>query len=95
MKTVNQVKPAYTHYIQPKLGKLYAQMKNESVSTEDMKRNIRNYIYPARYSFKQNGRTIYTKKAWFLNELDNIETKQGLYFFCVNSVRRAKETIAR
>lgn len=94
-KTVNEVQPSYTHYLEPKLGKLYSQMTNQNVSVEDMKQNVRNYIYPARYSFKQNGRVVYTKKKWFKEELESLETKKQVYFLCRNSVRKAQETEAR
>ncbi len=94
-KTVNEVQPSYTHYLEPKLGKLYAQMYNKNVSVEDMKRNVNNYIYPARYSFKQNGRTVYTKKKWFKEELESLETKKQVFRLCYNSVNKARITEAR
>ncbi len=95
MKTVNQIKRAYTFYLEEKLNKLYSQMVNSKVSLEDMKRNVRNYIYPASYSYQSNGRTIYTKKRWFTNTLNDLSSKQGIYFLCLNSVRRARATEAR
>lgn len=95
MKTVNQIKPAYTFYLEPKLGKLYSQMTNRNVTVEDMKRNVRNYIYDARYSFTSNGRVQFTKKHWFLDELESLETKKQVYFLCRNSVNKAKETEVR
>jgi len=95
IKTVNQVKRAYTFYLEEKLNKLYSQMVNDNVSLEDMKRNVRNYIYNASYSYQDNGRTIYTKKRWFTNTLNDLSSKQGVYFLCLNSVRRARATEAR
>ena len=94
-KTVNEVSPAYTHYLEPKLGKLYVQMANPKVSLSDMKRNVRNYIYPARYSFKSNGQVVYTKKRWFMDTLKELTLKSQVYFFCLNSVNKARETEAR
>lgn len=95
MKTVNQNKKAYTYYLEEKLGKLYSQMVNAKVSLEDMKRNVRNYIYDATYSYKSNGQTMFTKKKWFTETLNDIDSKQGVYFLCLNSVRRARATEAR
>jgi len=92
-KTVNEVLPSYTHYLEPKLGKLYFQMASSSVPLENMKKNIRNYVYPARYSYSKDGQVYYTKKKWFLDKIDNMNTKSQLYMFCRNSVRKAKETL--
>ena len=95
MKTVNEVKRAYTFYLKLKLGKLYAQMLNKSVSLDAMKKNVKNYIFDAGYSYKQNGKTCFTEKKWFIETLNNLETKQQVYLFCLNSVKKAQETIAR
>ena len=95
MKTVNQNKKAYTYYLEEKLGKLYSQMVNPNVSLDNMKRNVKNYIYDATYSYKVNGQTQLTKKKWFVDTLEDIDTKKGIYFLCLNSVRRARATEAR
>jgi hypothetical protein len=91
-KTVNEVKNAYTFYLQPNLGKIYAMSKNPKVSLGAMKGIIRSYISPATYSYPENQ---LTKKAWFQDELESLETKKQVYLFCRNSVRKAKQTIAR
>jgi len=95
MKTVNEIKPSYTFYIEPKLGKLYSQLKNENVSVDDMKRNVRNYIYDSLYSYVVNGKVHYMKKRWFIGELESLETKKQVYFLCLNSVNKSRETPVR
>jgi hypothetical protein len=92
LKTVNEVKNAYTFYLQPKLGKIYSMSKNDNVSLDTMKNIVRSYIKPAKYSYPTGN---LTKKAWFQDELDSLTTKKQVYFLCRNSVNKAKETIAR
>jgi len=91
-KTVNQVKNAYTFYLQPKLGKIYSMSKNNNVELEAMKRIVKSYVKEARYSYPVNQ---LTKLQWFKNTVDEIDSKKQLYFFCRNSVRRAQATLAR
>lgn len=93
-KTVNNVKNSYTFYLEPKIQKLYAMMVNEDIPLEAMKHNIKLYIEPAKYSYQVKGQTYYTKKKWFLEEVELATTKQQLYYLCRNSVRKAKETVA-
>ena len=92
-KTVNTTKNSYTFYLEPKLQKLYAMMTKDDISLEAMKRNIKLYIEPAKYSYTVNGETRYTKKKWFLEEVEAATTKQQLYYLCRNSVRKAQETM--
>ena len=94
-KYVDEVKNSYTYYLEQKLNKIYGMWTNKDVSIEDMKRNIRNYIWDATYSYKQNGKTMYTKKKWFLETVDEIDTKSGLYYLCRNSIKKAQQTISR
>ena len=93
-KTVNEVKNAYTYYLEEKLNKIYGMSMNDEVSLDDMKRNIRNYVWDAAYSYKENGKTVFTKKKWFLDTVSNISSKKELYFLCRNSVNKARQTIA-
>jgi len=90
--TVNEVRNAYTFYLQPNLGKIYSMAHNNKVSLEAMKNIVKSYIQPATttYPIKQN-----TKKVWFKNTIDSLESKQELYYLCRNSVNKAKDTIAR
>lgn len=92
MKTVNQIKPAYTHYIEPNLGKIYSMSKNNDVSLRMLKNIIKSYIKPARYSYPVGN---LTKKDWFQNELESLTTKRQVYFLCRNSVNKARQTLAR
>ena len=91
-KTVNEVRNAYTFYLQPKLGKIYSMSKNRNVDLETMKTIVRSYIKPATYSYPTKN---LTKKDWFQKELASLETKKQVYFLCRNSVNKAKRTIAR
>lgn len=96
LKTVNKVLSSYTYYLEPKMNKIYSQMINDNVSLEDMKKNIRNYIWSAGYYWaSENGQKYFTKKKWFLETLDTLETKKSVYFLCKNSVNKAKETLAK
>lgn len=94
MKTVNQVKNAYTYYLEDKMKQIYGMRKNDNVSLESMKGIIKSYIKDAKYSYKENGYTLLTKKQWFISTLNSLENKDSVYFFCRNSVRKAKETEA-
>ena len=91
-KTVNEVRNAYTFYLQPKLGKIYAMAHNKNVDLETMKNIVRSYIKPAKTTYPVNNQM---KKVWFKKVIDEIETKEDLYFLCRNSVNKAKRTIAR
>ena len=93
-KTVNEVKNAYTYYLEEKLNKIYGMSVNGQVSLSDMKKNIRNYVWNATYSYKENGQTMFTKKKWFLDTVDSMNSKKDLYFLCRNSVNKARQTIA-
>lgn len=93
-KTVNEVKNAYTYYLEEKLNKIYGMSVNGQVSLLDMKKNIRNYVWNATYSYKENGQTMFTKKKWFLDTVDSMNSKKDLYFLCRNSVNKARQTIA-
>ena len=95
MKTVNQVKPAYTYYLEPKLNQIYAMAFLNSATLDGMKKNVRRYIAPARRTYKVNGVKHNMKKVWFLDELDKLETKKEVFFLCNNSVKRARATLAR
>lgn len=94
-KTVNEVRPAYTYYLEPKLDKIYAMAFLNDATLEDMKRNIKHYVAPARSSYTKNGVKHVMKKVWFLNELDKLETKQEVFNLCNNSVNKARATLAR
>lgn len=91
-KTVNEAKTAYTYYLEEKMNKIFGMVKNDKVSLEDMKRNIRNYIWNASYSYEDNGKTVYTKKKWFIETMNSMDNKSDLFFFCRNSVNKAKQT---
>lgn len=96
LKTVNKVLSSYTYYLEPKMNKIYSQMINDNVSLEAMKKNIRNYIWSASYSWtSENGQKYFTKKKWFLETLGTLETKKSVYFLCKNSVNKAKETLVK
>ena len=94
MKTVDQVKNAYTYYLEDKLNKIYYMSRSSVVSLDDMKRNIRSYIWDAAYSYTQSDTTMYTKKKWFLDTMNNITNKKDLFFLCRNSIRKAQQTQA-
>lgn len=95
LKTVDEMATSYAYYLEPKIGKLYAQMVRDDVSLEDMKRNVRNYVWNANYSWtSMNGQKHFTKKKWFLETLASLETKKDVYFLCRNSINKAKETLA-
>ena len=93
-KMVDEVKNSYTYYLENKLNKIYYMSKCRDVSLEIMKKNIRNYIWDATYSYTHNGKTMYTKKKWFLETMDEIDSKKDLFFFCQNSIRKAQQTLA-
>ena len=95
MKYVDEVKNSYTYYLEKKLNKIYGMWTNNSVSLDDMKRNIRNYIWDATYSYKVGTKTMYTKKKWFLDTVDTIGSKKELYYLCRNSIKKAQQTISR
>ena len=44
MKTVNELKNAYTYYLEGKMNKIYGMAINDDISLDDMKRNIRNCL---------------------------------------------------
>lgn len=94
-KTVDEMATSYAYYLEPKIGKLYTQMVRDDVSLEDMKRNVRNYVWNANYSWtSKDGQKHFTKKKWFLETLASLETKKAVYFLCRNSINKAKETLA-
>ena len=92
MKTVNEVKRAYTFYLEGKLGKIYSMAHNKNVSLEAMKNIVKSYTKPATYSYpiKQH-----TKLKWFKETVDSITSKTQLYYLCRNSVNKARLTEAR
>ena len=95
LKTVDEMVTSYTYWLEPKIGKLYAQMIRDDISLDDMKRNVRNYVWNANYSWtSENGQKHFTKKKWFLETLNSLETKKDVYFLCRNSINKAKETFA-
>ena len=94
-KTVNELKNSYAYYIEAKLNKIYAMSKLDTVSLDAMKKNVKNYVYNATYSYQENGQTYYTKKQEFLDNVDSMKDKSELARYCYNVVNKAKDTIAR
>lgn len=95
VKTVNEIARSYTYYLEPKISKLYGMCKNRNVSLDDMKKNVFNYIYDAStYYYDSNGKKVNMKKVEFLDNVNSMKTKYEIYWYCVNSVRRARATLA-
>ena len=93
--TVNEVKQAYTYYLEEKLGKIFSMSKNKAVSLNVMQGIVKSYIAKARYSYPTKHGKKLTKKQWFLDQVDSAESKKSLYFLCLNSVNKARQTEAR
>lgn len=95
-KTVDESALAYTYYLKPKLSKIYAQAFYYNVSVDELKKNVYNYIYKAAYSWKDsNGKTHFTRKKEFIENLNALENNAEIYWYCVNSVNKAKITEAK
>ena len=93
--TVNEVSRSYTYYLEEKLGKIYSMSVSRSVPLEAMRRNIFNYIYDAQMSYPTASGKVYTKKKWFLDQVNSIDDKKQLYWLCRNSVMKARRTEAK
>lgn len=94
MKTVNEVRNSYTYYLEPKLRQIYGMSVMKKVSIDMMKRNIYNYIYNATAYYTDDcGKRVPTKKAEFLNKINNMESKKEIYWYCRNSVNKARGAI--
>lgn len=91
-KTVNEIGTAYTYYLENKIKQIWSMSENREVSIEDMKKNIRHYIWNAAY--KTADGTL-TKKQWFIDTVNGMSSKKDIYWFCVNSINKARETVAR
>lgn len=92
MKTVDELKNAYTHYLKPNLGKIYFMSKSNKISLDRMKQTIKNYIYPATYSYVKDDEKLYTKKKEFMDNVMSMTDKAEISKYCYNSVRKAEET---
>lgn len=94
MKTVNEVRNSYTYYLEPKLRQIYGMSVMKKVSIDMMKRNIYNYIYNATAYYTDDcGKRVPTKKAEFLNKINNMESKKEIYWYCRNSANKARKTL--
>lgn len=91
-KTVNEIKSAYTYYLEQKRPQIYGMMVRKDVSLDVMKKNIANYIFNASYKTADG---TPTKKKWFLETMNKMISKKDIYWFCINSINKAKTTIAR
>lgn len=95
MKTVNEIKNSYAHYLVPKIRQIYGMSVLRKVSIEAMRKNIYNYIYDApAYYTDESGNRLPTKKVEFLKNIDNMDTKKEIYRYCLNSVNKARKTLA-
>ena len=66
---------------------------SRKVSIETMRKNIYNYIYNATtYYINDYGNRVPTKKVEFLKNINNMETKKEIYWYCLNSINKARET---
>lgn len=84
---------SYTYYLEPNIKKIYAQAFYYDVDVDILRQRIKNYIYPAAYSFTNSkGKKQYTKKKWFLEALDNCGNNSELYWLCKNSIEKAAVT---
>lgn len=93
METVNEVSKSYTYYLEPKLKQIYRMSVMKKVSIDTMRKNIRNYIYNATtYYTDDYGKRVPTKKVEFLDKINDMESKKEIYWYCRNSVDKARET---
>lgn len=94
MKTVNEVKNSYTYYLESKLKQIYWMSVIKQVRIDWMKKNIYNYIYNATTYYTDDcGNKVSTKKVEFLNKINNMKSKKEIYWYCKNSVNKARKTI--
>lgn len=93
METVNEVSKSYTYYLEPKLKQIYRMSVMKKVSIDTMRKNIRNYIYNATtYYTDDYGKRVPTKKVEFLDKINDMESKKEIYWYCRNSVDKARAT---
>lgn len=94
MKTVNKVRNSYTYYLEPNLRQIYWMSVMKQVRIDWMKKFIYNYIYDATtYYTDDYGKKVPTKKVEFLNKINNMKSKKEIYWYCRNSVNKARKTI--
>lgn len=96
MKTVNEVKNAYTFYLEKKMPKIYGMWKSNSIPIESMRKNIKSYIVKATYQYTDAcGNICFTRKKDFVESIDTLQSKEDIYWRCFNAVRCAKNIEAR
>lgn len=93
--TVNEIKPAYTHYLERKMGKL-----KRIARTGDKERlvsAISKIVSPAASTFvDSSGRRLPTKKARFLKTVKSPKLDVSeIMFYCECSVNKARRTKAK
>lgn len=91
--TVNETKRAYTYYLEQKMKQIWGMWQNKKVSLETMKKNIFNYIFDAAsYYIDTAGNKVPMKKQEFLKNVEAMVSKEDVYWYCYNSVNKAKRT---
>lgn len=93
MKSVAQLPNSYAYHLFVHEKDIEA-MYHMNVSLDQLKACIMTYIKPAAYSFKQNGKTIYTKKKQFIENINNCENSYEVINYVRNTIKKAFNTEA-
>jgi len=92
MKTVNQIRPTYTHYLEKELKQIQKIANRESKET--LVSFITTLVKPAATTYvNKNGTRLPTKKRKFLKIINSPRmTNDKVVNFCINSINKARIT---
>lgn len=94
-KTVNEIKPAYTYYLESKIKKV---KKAAATGNKELLVSvIKDVIKPAASTYvNANGMRFSTKKTKFLRGIASPKmTVDKVMTYCFNSINKANRTIAK
>lgn len=94
-KTVNQIKPAYTHYLENEIKKV--RQAAAIGDKEHLVSVIKTIVKPAASTYvNAKGKRLPTKKAKFLKIIASPKmTTEKVLFYCECSVNKANRTVAK
>jgi hypothetical protein len=75
---------SYCHRLEPRMKQLCFMSLSKNISLRMMKNKVFEIVQDS---------TVTGKFGWFVNTVENIESKKKLYFLCKNSVSKANRTI--
>lgn len=75
---------SYCHYLYPRRNHLRKMVYNKDITLEDYRRIVSGIIKPSKWT---------KKKCEFIKNINNINTKQEIYYYISNSIKKSLETI--